>query len=842
MQDSLREKEALSFGELLRLLRRRAGLTQRDLGIAVGYSEAHIARLESNTRTPDPASVQGRFLEALGIEGTPEAEQLVALAYAAKARVRRGRRPASAETAREEQPTTPLLAKPALISAPTTLPVPLAPLVNRQREMEELRALLRTARLLTLHGSGGVGKSHLALHLAVALAPQFQHGAFWVELALISDAGLVGDAVATTLGLRPAGADSQQELIEFLHNKHVLLVLDGCERVVNAVASLALSLLRACPRLTVLVTSREVLGVPGEVTYMIEGLAAEDAETLFIARALAARPDLELNESDRALIREICEQLDGLPLAIELAASRVRALTLAQIAERLADRFRLLSGGTRPDLPHHQTLRTLIDWSYDLLSEPERTLLRRLSVFVGGWALEAAEAICADVAGEAEHNAAAPQLPPESILALLLQLVNKSLVVVRDDDAQHPRYFMLNTLRQYASERLAEAGEENTLRTRHMRYYFDLADRILPFLGTAQQKAWLLRFEQEKENFRAALSWVAAGHGSEMLERPWNGLHAFWARCGYWAEGFKWLSFLAEHTPLPTLRAEAMFGAGFFAWRIGDYEHARVLARVGSDAAKRLSDARLIALFHMLNGILSTHYDEARAHLEEGLRVARQAGLNSEAAGLLAWLAKRTRVHAGDLAQAEHFCHEGLQLARSAKDRYREIHCLGELGLVFMERGDYPTARAHIERCVQFMREMGDSSGLADWIMPLSQIAFYQGDFETVRALVREGIALQQRFSSGELLPHFLMLAGVLAQQAGQLHTAVHLLSQASKLRAHLTLHNLLEPLRYQELRRRLDAVRVVMDEAAFDSAWYEGQEMSVSQAIDEALGVLGAA
>ncbi|MCS7087810.1 MAG: helix-turn-helix domain-containing protein [Thermoflexales bacterium] len=842
MQDSSGGKDSLSFGELLRLLRRRAGLTQRDLGIAVGYSEAHIARLESNTRTPDPVSVRARFLEALGIEGTPEAEQLVALAHAAKARVRRGRRRASelaqgaalAPAARLEATLEPL----------RSLPVPLAELVDRQREMEDLKVLLQTARLLTLHGSGGVGKSHLALHLAAAVAPWFREGVYWVELALISDASLVSDAVAMALGLRPAGADSQQLLIEFLHSKHVLLVLDGCERAVDAVASLVLHLLRACPQLSVLATSREVLGVPGEITYPIEGLAPQDAAALFVARALAARPELELSEADRALIHDICAQLDGLPLAIELAASRVRAMTISQIAERLADRFRLLSGGTRPSLPHHQTLRTLIDWSYDLLSEPERMLLRRLGVFVGGWTLEAAEFVCADptqeeaAPQEAQDTAAHASLPPSRVLELLLQLVNKSLVSARDEDGQ-PRYYLSNTLRQYALERLAEAGEDQMLRTRHTRYYFDLADRILPFLGTSQQKAWLLQFEREKGNFRAALNWVADGHEREMLERHWNGLHAFWARRGYWAEGFKWLSFLAEHTPLPALRAEAMFGAGFFAWRIGNYERAYTLARIGSDIAKRLSDARLLALFSLLNGILSLPCDEARVHLEEGLRIAQQAGLYAEAAGILAWLAKHARVHEEDLNAAERFCHAGIRLAQMANDRYREIQCTGELGLVFMAREDYATARTHIERCVHFMREMGDSAGLADWIMPLSQIAFRQGDFETVRALVREGISLQQRFSSGELLPHFLMIAGALAQRAGQLTTAVHLLSQAAKLRDRLTLHNQLEPLRYKEVRERIEAVRALMDDTAFTSAWYEGQEMSTSRAVDEALKVL---
>lgn len=830
MLNSVSAAESPSFGALLRQLRRRAGLTQRELGLAVGYSEAHIARLEGDKRTPDPASVRGRFIEALGIEGTEEADRLIALATAAWDRAH-GRVTPNVE-----------IAALAPLAQPHNLPAPLTSFVGRQEELQQVTALVAESRLLTLIGSGGAGKTRLALHVAMELLPAFEHGVWWVELTTLTDASLLADAVAAALGLRPTSPDSQAVLTDFLRTKRLMLVLDGCDRVVASVASLAAALLRACPMLTILATSREVLGVPGEVTYFVEGLPLPEAKRLFIERALAARPDLVLDESDEAAITEICQQLDGIPLAIELAASRVRALTIRQIAERLADRFQLLSSGHRADAPHHQTLRTLIDWSYDLLGEAERTLLRRLGVFVGGWTLEAAEHVCSDVPPEtrddlAEGSGLCCALPAGSVMEVLLLLVNKSLVLARDS-GERPRYFLLQTIRQYALDKLAESGEGEEVRNRHMRFYFDLSEQIQPYLGRPEQRQWLERFEAEKDNFRAALAWIADGHGRDLLERPWNGWHAFWSRCGYWAEGFKWLSFLMEHTPLPLLRAEAMFGAGFLAWRMGDYEHMRALLRTGSDLARRLSDARMVVLFKMLSGIAAERYEQAREALEEGLRIARRAGLKAEIAGLLTWLGNRTRVQKGDRDEAARFYEEALSISREIGDRYREITCIGELGMLDFERGDYAKARAAVTRCVEFMRSMGDQTGLADWLMPLGMIAFYQDDLPTVCTAVHEGLILQQRFGSGEHLPHFLMLAGSLAHAAGRSLEALRLLSKASKLRESLTLHNNLEPLRYRELHRRLSAVRLTLSDDDFERGWHEGQDMPTQQAVDLALQI----
>ncbi len=823
--------EALTFGETLRRLRRRAGLTQRELGLAVGYSEAHIARLESNQRLPDPDNVRENFVAALKLGNSQEAEQLIALAQAAKAKARTAKARKQAEAGRSAEAELP--------AQQTNLLPMLTPFVGRAADLAAVKQLLRESRLLTITGSGGVGKTRLAMQVMQDVAHAYAHGAWIVEMTALTDPLLVGDAVANALGLRPTGDTTFNVLLDFLRNRHLLLVLDGCDRMIWQVADLIVSLLRYCPRLQSIVTSREVLNVPGETVYRLEGLPIEDAIMLFRLRAHAARPDFDLKPEEEEIVAHICQRLDGLPLALELAASRVRGLTLEQISARLADRFQLLSSGARTTLPHHQTLRAMIDWSYDLLSEAERVLLRRLAVFAGDWTLEAAEAICCDdtptAGATSSQSTCSPRLESSQILGLVVQLVNKSLVL---DDGSG-RYRLTETLRQYALEKLEQAGERMHFTDKHLHYYFELNERITPYLGTPEQRKWLLLFEDEKANFRAALSHLAETSNLNLLERPWNGLHAFWARRGYWGEGLRWLVFLSEHTPSPRQRAEAMLGAAHLLWRRGEYDRMRAFTQLGSDIARRLNDTRLLVKAHLLMGIAAEPYEKAREVLEEGLRMARQEQLHEEAAGLLLWLGKHTRVQKKDLEESQHFYEEGLNIAKALGDRYREIACIGELGLVRFEQGDYTSARAAIEQCVQFMRDMGDLTGLADWLMPLSMIAFYQDDIAVVREVVREGIQLRQRFGSGEHLPHFLMLAGSLAHYEGNLEQAVRLLSKASNLRESLTMHNRLEPLRYKELHRRLSAVRKEMNSAElFDRAWQEGQHMPTQQAIDEALRV----
>ena len=478
-----------TFGELLRFLRQRARLTQRSLGIAVGYSEAYIARLEANQRNPNLDAVRLRFVDALQLDETSDwAERLVQLAAE--------RRTIAAAPAEPEAiaPATPVtISTPA--HPPTNIRAQLTSFVGRAYEAGHVRRLLQMTRLLTLTGMGGTGKSRLAAHVATDLLHLYQSGVWIAALASVNDGAQVADAVARALGLEvPPSADPSIDhtdvgqsgffystantphptnptiglLKSYLQDKDTLLVLDGCEHVIAACAELAVTLLQSCPQISILATSREPLNVPGEVTWQVPPLSCEEAQRLFMDRAQAVRPDFALGEGDAARLDEICVKLDGLPLAVELAASRLRVLSLEQIADRIDDRFHLLTGGSRVALPKHQTLQAMIDWSYDLLSEPERLLFRRLSVFTHGFSLDEAEAICADeaVAGDAAYGLT---LQRADILDVMTQLVRKSMVEL---DEQEPlsRYRLLGTLRQYAHERLAVAGEDAVLQQRLSQY------------------------------------------------------------------------------------------------------------------------------------------------------------------------------------------------------------------------------------------------------------------------------------------------------------------------------------------------------------------------------------
>lgn len=441
-----------TFGEYLRYLRRRARLTQRELGAAVGYSEAHIARLEGNQRMPDPMVVSAQFIEALGLKDDPEAAQHL-IRLAESARGMRNALKAGAPRAGH--------------APPTNLRTQLTSFVGRAEEIAEVKKLLGETRLLTLTGPGGVGKTRLAVQVASEMLPLYPDGVWVVPLASVQDGARVPHAVASAIGMPAPDEVTVESLRDRLLDGRAMIVLDTCEHLISACATLAVRLVQMCPNLTVLATSREPLNVPGEITWQVPPMRCDEAMQLFVERARAVRPEFTLDANDEALLVQVCQQLDGLPLAIELAAARLRVLSLEQIAARLDDRFGLLTGGNRLAPPKQQTLRTMMDWSYDLLSEAERALLRRLSIFPADWTLELAEAVCA---WEPEGEAQAPVvLRRADVLDLLTQLVNKSLVVV-DERSRRLHYSLSNTIRQYAHEKLVEAGEFDVVYQRYLTY------------------------------------------------------------------------------------------------------------------------------------------------------------------------------------------------------------------------------------------------------------------------------------------------------------------------------------------------------------------------------------
>ena len=437
------------------------------------------------------------------------------------------------------------------------LPLQLTSFIGREREIDEVKHLLTTTRLLTLTGAGGCGKTRLALQVAADAPGVYPDGVWLGELAALSDPALVPHAVASAVGAREIpGSTVTESLVGYLRTRTLLLVLDNCEHVVGAAAELVDALLRSCPGVRILATSREPLGSAGETTWRVPSLAVPphsavgeldlehltqyETVQLFIDRALAALPGFVVTSQNAAALAEICRRLDGIPLAIELAAARVRAFSVDQIAARLDDRFRLLTAGQRTAMPRQQTLRATVDWSYMLLSDPERALLRRLSVFAGGWAFEAAEAVAA---GDGIHTYA--------VLDLLPQLVDKSLVIAEEQRGA-VRYRLLETIRQYARDRLQEAGEAERTRDRHLTYFLQLAEEAEPKLRGSEDRLFLVRLEEEHANLRLALEWglTPSARGDAAL-RLSGALTWFWWLRSYHDEGRRWLARALAATPGP---------------------------------------------------------------------------------------------------------------------------------------------------------------------------------------------------------------------------------------------------------------------------------------------------
>jgi predicted ATPase/class 3 adenylate cyclase len=632
------------------------------------------------------------------------------------------------------------------------LPIQSTTFIGRAREIEEVKRSLGRSRLLTLMGAGGSGKTRLAVQVAADLIDQFEKGVWLVELAPLTDPALVVQAVATTFQVREAaGRNLLDLLVDYLGSKPLLLVLDNCEHLVEACAQLAGALLRACPNLKILATSRAALNVDGEAAYHVPPLSRPDprriqsleqlrefeAVQLFVERGVASQPRFALTDANARAVADICHRLDGIPLAIELAAARVKVLSVEQIASRLNDRFRLLTGGSRAGLPHHQTLRATIDWSYGLLAEEERALLRRLSVFAGGLSLEAAEAVCAD--GPVDSHA---------VLDLVTNLVDKSLVVAEGLNGD-VRYVLLETIRQYGLEKLEASAEVPAVRGKHLAWYLDLAEQAEPELQGPDQAAWLDRLETEHDNLRAALEWAATGvRDAEVRLRLAGALHRFWSMRGYLTEGRDWLESAVEapEGAGPAARTRAVYGAGVLAFDQGDYARAETLLDTSLELSRECGDKGSIArsLTHL--ALIHRHrgdYAKALTLLEEGQALCREAGQTWDLAQALRSLALAVR-RMGDYVRATALLEESLLLWRQTGDKSGLAKSLLSLGVVARLQGDLPKARTLLEESVALNRELGLKAELADALLTLGTVVKNEGDYARATSLYEESLVLSR--------------------------------------------------------------------------------------------------
>jgi predicted ATPase/DNA-binding CsgD family transcriptional regulator len=694
----------------------------------------------------------------------------------------RDRLMAAVPSRRSPTPPVPLEPRPA-----TTLPAALTSFVGRERELAEVGGLLGRTRLLTLTGAGGVGKTRLALEAARAASEGYSDGVWLVELASLTDPALVPRSVAAALALREQPDRPILDiLLTALATRRLLLVLDNCEHLLDACAALADALLRACPDLRILTSSREPLGIAGETIWRVPSLALpdparppapeefarSDAVRLFTERAVAALPSFALTAENAAAVAAICRRLDGIPLALELAAARVRALGVEQIADRLDDACRLLTVGNRAAPPRQRTLRATIDWSHAMLSEPERTLLRRLSVFAGGWTLAAAEAVGA---GE---DIAAPD-----VLDLLARLVDKSLVQAEERDGE-PRYRLLETVRQYAAERLDEAGEGPAARDQHRDYFLALVERAAPALLGPDQAAWLDRIAVELDNLRAALAWCADHDPRGGLGLAIR-LTYFWRTRCLFAEGRGWLERLLARSPEPTeRRAEALLAVAYLAIHLSDLDAARGALTAALALSRRLGQPALIgrSLQQLADiGYFRGDYGLARACLEEALSLLRAATDWRNLAAALYRLGQ-LQVATGEYERAEASLAESLALQRAVGNIEMTSMVLRGLILAALGRGKLGQAEAWAVEAETIAGRYGNTAELGVVRQVAGRVAWWRGDLARAAQLYEAGLA--EARADGQPGPTALALIGLgqVALRLGDLAGARALLADGLAL------------------------------------------------------------
>ena len=788
-----------SFGDLLKYLRRRARLTQQQLGIAVGYSEGYISRLESNQRSPDLSTLAALFVPALSLEDEPEtvAHLMELAANTHQGDTRPGENLILSHTYETVEVNE--------ASIPSNLPLQLTSFVGRDSEIAKISQLLtreEPARLVTLTGTGGIGKTRLSIQAAIALSHLYRDGTWFVDLAPLASPDLVPQTVASTLNIPDThNQPIMDRLIGFLRTKQILIVLDNCEHLIPAAAKLAGELLRSCAHIQIMATSREILNIPGEVNFQVPPLSLPQEEEytsqtaaelesvqLFMERARHVQPSFTLTDANAPAIASICRKLDGMPLAIELASARINLLRAEQIEVRLNDRFQLLTGG-QTALPRHQTLRATLEWSHDLLSEAEQVLFRQLSVFAGGWTLESANAVC----GENGRD----------VLDVLAQLVNKSLAIVEREPDAEARYTMLQTIHEFAREKLRASGEMELVRARQFNYFLALVQQGESNLFVNERS--IDSAEGEIDNLRAALTWSLerqpdslpseerTGKGLELMLHVWP----LWLYRGYFLEGSEWMNqFLTAHTASTPARARALLLAGDFARYRGDNATHAAFIQESLALSRKLDDKKRIAWALMEMGLVESdllHYSQAISWLSEARDLFQEL---KEALWVYrtTFLMAETSVADRKLESARSLWEQGLDLCREQNDRWHIGWGLEGLGNVERLEGRLEQAREFYTESLNIRVNVMDKVGIIFLVQAFAQLVATQKLFEC---------------------------AAVLWGAAEQLRQ---------------TLNLQLPPAREDLYTSLIPDARAQLGEEVFTSAWAQGRRMDVQQAIDFAL------
>ena len=678
----------------------------------------------------------------------------------------------------------------------TNLPLQLTSFVGRAAEIGVVKDLVSQERLVTLIGAGGIGKTRLALEVARQLLGAFRDGIWFVELAGLTDGELVPEVVISALGVTTqTRLGPTESLVRVLEARQLLCVLDNCEHLVAPTAQLVDAMLRRCSGLQILATSRDVLGVGGEVTWRVPSMSTPDekrwhtpedlrgceAVQLLIQRARAARPGFDVNEGNAAAVARICQRADGIPLALELIASRTRAMSLAAIDERLAERLHVVSGAIRVSRPRQRTLEATFDWSYDTLSEEEQRVFRVLSVFAGGYTIEAAEAV----------SRQEPAGAKDSSLDLLIDLVDKSLVVLQEGADDTGRYRLLEPIRQYAYERLIEADESDAAHIRHARFFLDLGEQAYEELRGARQPAWMARVDEELDNFRACFRWALA-HDSAASVRLAVALERYWIKNSP-AEGREWLqAALALYRTRDELRARALYDATFWAWYCG-------------------------------------YIGEARELGDEGLALARELGNNlhiGQALSALATVVSAERFE-GWLTDCLATFEEAEQLIRSSDDLEALGRVLNNYGSTLLECGELIGARAKIEEAVALARSRNDVWQVGGFLTSLAEVDFASGATASAEANWKQALDFALQLGGGRTTAAYALAGLARLAMEEQPERSLRLLGAASSL---------LENAGVVEFTREFDDTRRVVEaslrDVATDALWQEGARMLLREAV----------
>jgi predicted ATPase/DNA-binding CsgD family transcriptional regulator len=722
------------------------------------------------------------------------------------------------------------------------LPAQVSSFIGREGELAEVRRLVAGSRLVTLTGAGGAGKTRLGLQVAAGLLGGVEDGVWFADLAPLGDPGLVAVTVADVLGVREeTGRLVLDTLVEAVDGRSLLVLLDNCEHVIGACAKLADALLRGCPHLALLATSREPLGIDGERVYRVPSLTtpAEDADTaairaseavrLLADRAAAQGAALAWDGPEAKVAGRICRRLDGIPLALELAAARLRVMPASELEARLDERFGLLTGGSRAALPRQQTLRAMVDWSWELLTGAERSVLARLSVFAGGFGLSAAEAV-----------AAGRDVPAEEVLGHLGALVDKSLVHFGDAGAGPGRYRLLETVRQYAAGRLDSLGPAaaGAARTAHRDHYLALAESAAPHLIAHDQAEWLDRLDTELGNLRAAIAFSQAGPDPVPGLQLSAWLRTYWAVRGHTAEGADVLRVLLDApgardaTPL---RARALAAAAFLLQQTGGYAIAEVYCREATSIAQAAGDDYLVAeLLYVRAGVLLRQGQPGAALplIEQGLALTRlkQPHLTAcllSARGFAAYAEEDNAGAVRDAAQA-------LQLFRQAGNRVSAAGELANLGSVELSRGDLDAARGHLAEALDIARAFNARSGIVLTTFSLGLAEHLSESPGPAEALFAESLDVARRTGMKVRMAYALLGLALAGQGGSDLSWCARLHGAADQALADLG--HALEPLEARLADLDRERLRAAMGAQAFDAEFARGRALDLADVTRQAL------